>query len=102
MDPDDWPADMRDHHLRDSARSAYWDLQDCKRAADQPVCEMIMAVTAAVVSLIFVGWWSLAGLPVLLAFWRRCRRRLKWARIDVDMAKARLDALKAQGAKVRL
>ena len=102
MEPDAWPADMRGYHLRRAARDAYWHQQDCQRAVEGPIVNAVAAVFVAILGFVMVGWWSLVGSPVLVAYCIACRRRSRAARPSAEEAKAKLEALKAQGAKVYL
>lgn len=102
MDPSAWPANMRDYHLRQAAREAYWQIQDCERAVEGPLVNIGGSIAMAIVALFVVGWWSLVGLPVLVVFCRGCYRQSKAARPALEEAKADLEALRARGAKVCL
>lgn len=102
MEPNDWPADMRNHNLRDAARDAYWHLKDCERVAENPIGEIITAVALNGAAFLVAGWWAALAVPVLVVLCVRCHRRSVALRPAVEQAKARLEALKAQGVKVWL
>lgn len=102
MEPNDWPADMRNHNLSKAARDAYWHLKDCERAAEGPLANVAVTIAMNVVAAILIGPWMFVGLPVVIAYCIACLRRSKAARPAIGDAKAKLEALKARGAKVRL
>lgn len=102
MEPNDWPADMRNHNLSEAARDAYWHFKDCERAAEKPICDMITAIALNGVAFFIVGWWALLSLPVLTFLCIRFHRRSVSLWRHAVQAKTRLDVLKAQGAKVCL
>lgn len=108
--PDDWPENMRNWHLRETTRDAYWAVRDAENAYERPISDMIAFTTIlgltvffavmerhwfgyVVASAFFLGW-----LIVLRYSIRERRKRFPKVRATKD----RLESLKSLGGKVRL